>query len=514
MRRGVAFACRCAAVVAVVVGTVVASAAPLYKVELVQVVHRHGARSALVDDNHTLICGTEFPCGFLNREGQAMLVNFGKYLHHRYTEDPAVVAERFFPYDSYNLSISYTRSTDVLRTLQSANGLLQGLFPDAPAFFPAIHTVDNAVDVQLHSSMVPVIRARYNYAEQEVRDVCDPVVDSRMSFDQLLAVAAEVHSLDYCADFKLRSRCAERLCDIAHAYESTGQIAAYPHLSQHLEDVCAVTATSSHFYFAFNSTNPVHQKQGAPYYHLSRLLVDNMLAHQDSATAPSYKLYEYSAHDTTISPLAALFGDSSLEAMLPPFGTAFIVELLSRTDAPSAAASYYVRLLRGHPGVTPSSNFTFALSHFDMRCKDTTGATYVAADNVCPFADFKRFVDSTAPTSPMGTCYIDPGLAGRMDCPVDAVGDTRPLSADCLFYRQYCGKYACGTGYYLNAVDYGCYRIPATTPAPTPSGMSSGGIAALSIALFIAGGAASLGGMELWKRYRKTKSEQAEAFIE
>lgn len=510
----VVFTLALCALLAAVGGVVLA--APVYNVELVQIVHRHGARSAIVPYNETKICGTEFPCGYLNYEGQQMLLNFGKFLHHRYTEDASVVSTPYFPYDSYNLSISYTRSTDVLRTLQSAVGLLRGLFPNASAYFPAVHTVDNLEDSLLHSSLVPILRARYNYAAQEVRDVCDPVLDRRMSFEELQATAAEVYSEGYCANYTLRSECAEKLCDIAHAYQSTGQIDSTPLLGQHLDDVCAVTATSSHFYFSFNQSDPVHQKQGAPYYHLTKTLLDNMRLHQNRATAPPFKLYEYSAHDTTISPLAASLGDNSLEAMLPPFGTAFIFELLSAAASPS---SWYVRVLRGHPGVTPSTNFTFALSQFPMRCIDAKNMTYIPDNNICPLADFERFIAMTAPTSEMGTCYLDPILYGRMDCPVDAEGDNRTLSLDCLVYRKLCPKYACGTGYYLDAVDYGCRRIKAGSDdnvvGGTKSGMSSGAIAALAIVLFFAGGAAGAGGMVLQKRFMKsTGHEQVEAFLE
>lgn len=514
MGRGVFLALACCALLAVVSSGVLA--APAYKVELVQVVHRHGARSAIVSHNETKICGTDFPCGYLNYEGQQMLLNFGKFLRHRYTEDASVVSEPFFPYESYNLSISYTRSTDVLRTLQSADGLLRGLFPNTSAYFPAVHTVDNLEDAMLHSSLVPIIRARYNYAPQEVRDVCDPVLDKRLSFETLQAIAAEVHSAGFCANYTERSQCAEKLCDIAHAYQSTGQIDSTPLLREHLNDVCAVTATSSYFYFSYNQSNPDHQKQGAPYYHLTKRLVHNMRLHRSPATAPPFKLYEYSAHDTTISPLAASLGDNSLEAMLPPFGTAFIVELLSAAGtSASASPSWYVRVLRGHPGVTPSTNFTFAISQFSLRCTNAQNHTYVAEDNICPLADFERFVASTAPTSEMGTCYLDPVLGGRMDCPMDAEGDNRSLSEDCLIYRKQCSKYACGTGYYLDAVDYACRRIKAGEDTVATVGMSSGGIAGLSIALFIAGAVAGVGGMTVYKRYVKSKSyEQTQAFIE
>ncbi|KAG5490137.1 hypothetical protein JKF63_00256 [Porcisia hertigi] len=506
MLRRSAFLYWCAVAMAMTACAAVVSATPVFKVELVQVVHRHGARTPIVSFNETLICGTEFPCGHLNHEGQTMLVNLGKYLRHRYMEDPAVVREPYFPYDFYNVSISHTRSTDVPRTLQSASALLRGLFPNMSAFFPVIHTVAMEQDVLLHSSMVPMLRARYGYAEQELRSRCDPVLDRKISFDQLQAVASEVHLQGFCANYTLRSRCAERLCDVGQSYESTGQLTSFPLLGQHLDDLCAVTATISHFLFAYNASNSVHRSQGAPYYHLSSLLVSNMRAHQRRTTAPSYKLYQYSAHDSTIAPLASSLGDNSMEAMLPPFGTAFIMELLSRTDSQTAlSSSFHVRLVRGHSGKSSASNFTFALGDFKMRCQDAAGKTYIAEDNICPFADFERFINSTAPTSPMGTCYIDPGLLDRMNCPADAVSDNRSLSEDCLFYRKYCSKYACGTGHLLDAIDYGCHRIPSTTSQPASPPMSSGGIAALSIALFMAGGLASVGRMRVWKRYRSTQ---------
>ncbi|KPI87001.1 membrane-bound acid phosphatase precursor (MBAP) [Leptomonas seymouri] len=507
MDRGFSLAVALCALLAVVFSET-SLAAPTYKVELVQIVHRHGARSPLVPHNETKICGTEFPCGYLNSEGQQMMMNTGKFLRHRYTEDASVVSEPFFPSDAYNLSISHTRSTDVLRTLQSAVAVLRGLFPYHPAEFPAVHTVENIEDSLLHSSIVPILRTRYHYATQEVRRLCDAVLDKRMSFETLQLAAAEVHMQGYCANYTLRSACADVLCDIAHSYQSTGQLESTPVLRQHLSDVCAVTAASSQFIFSYNASNPVHQKQGAPFYHLSKLLVNNMALHVNRKKAPTFKLYQYSTHDTTISPLAASLGDNSLTAMLPPFGTTFIIELLSAVGGSASSGSWHVRVLRGHPGVTPSTNFVFALSDFPMRCMDAKHTTYIADDNVCPLADFERFVASTAPTSEMGTCYLDPNLYGRMDCPLDAVGDNRSLSADCLVYRKQCPRFACGTGYYLDAVDYGCRRIKSGENVINPPGMSRGGIACLLIVLFIAGAAAGVAGVTIRKRFVKSKGEQ------
>lgn len=475
-----------------------------YSVRLVQVVHRHGARSPIVSYNTTQICGTEYPCGYLNTQGQQMLVNFGSYLRNRYNSDSAVVSTPFFSLESYNVSVSYTRSTDVLRTLQSASALLSGLFPNASAFFPAIHTVDNNFDALLHSSVVPAILSRYYYANEELTTLCNAVLDSRVSYSQVQAVAAEVYSSGFCSVYEERWTCADKLCDIALAYQSTGQLTSYPLLSTHMEDLCAVTATSADYYFGYNASNPVHQKQGTVYQHLAKELLANMKLHQSSKNAPSYKFYEYSAHDTTVAPLSVVFGDHSLKAMMPPFGAAYILELLTPTSS-SASSSWYVRLLRGHPGVTPSSNYTFALDSFSMRCMNAMNTTYIASENICPYEDFERFINSTGPTSEEGVCYIDPQHLARMNCSSDAEADGRALSKHCLLYRQLCAKFACGTGYRVDASDYSCYRINAS--ATTTSRAKEVG---LRVILFICGVTLGAAVMFAWRRYRKTVDEQRE----
>ncbi|CBZ39109.1 tartrate-sensitive acid phosphatase acp-3.2, putative [Leishmania donovani] len=50
-------------------------------VRMVQVVHRHGARSALINDNTTEICGTLYPCGELTGEGVEMVRAIGESPH-------------------------------------------------------------------------------------------------------------------------------------------------------------------------------------------------------------------------------------------------------------------------------------------------------------------------------------------------------------------------------------------------------------------------------------------------
>ncbi|EPY26717.1 membrane-bound acid phosphatase precursor [Strigomonas culicis] len=472
----------------------VAGATLAYELLQVQVIHRHGSRSALPRHNQTLICGSDYPCGYLNVPGQRMLTNIGAFLRARYTTDATVVdpAAPFLPYRTYNLSVSHTRSTDVLRTLQSAAALLRGLFPDMGAYYPAIHTIDDPTDSLLNSGAIPVLRAKYDYGGPEEAAACNPVVDRALSAATLAAMAAEAHSQGYCAAWDDRMECAKLLCDIALAYEALGTLGDYPTLQQHQADVCAVLECSSIFLFAYNASSALERQQGSTGQQLAQLLIANMRAHLNGTN--TFRLMEYSAHDTTLAPLAATLLDNSGDALFPPFATAYVVELLRvRGAAGTDDGAYAVRVLRGHPGVTPASNYTFAWDGFVLRCVDASGAVYVATDHVCPLADFARMVASSAPTSAAGLCHIDPVLLTRMNCP--STDPSVTLTTACLVYHQQCPALACGDGYQLRLSDYHC--VASTTSSNNSSssdgsssssaGLSTGGAVLLALCMLVAG---------------------------
>lgn len=430
----------------------VTAAPPLpYEVVLVQVVHRHGARSPTADYNESAICGWDFPCGHLNIAGRKMMENVGWFLHERYTNthNSTVVVEPFFPDDGFNASVAYVRSTDVPRTLQSAEAFLRGLFPDMEKLYPVIHTVDAASDILLNSEASPAVRARKQYGTADERAACNSVVDANFALSTLQEIASEVYSEGYCADNKTRMRCATRLCDIAQSYRSTGELPAYPLLSQHRAALCAVTACRSAFRYQYSCKDEARARQGSAAQPLARELITNM---NNWLTGESpVVFYEYSTHDSTLTPFASLLGDNSEEAMAPPFGTTYVVELVFHGTSP------FVRILRGSPGATPESQYEFAFTPFNLQCMDANYSVYTAIDNACLLTDFVRFVNSSMPTSSAGQCYLDPAYALLMDCPRDARRDTRPLSKDCALFRKQCPTFACEHGYHLDWVDYGCY---------------------------------------------------------
>ncbi|CAD2214400.1 membrane-bound acid phosphatase precursor [Angomonas deanei] len=340
-----------------------------YTLELVQVVHRHGSRSPLVTYNETKLCGLEFPCGYLNRQGQDMLVNTGRFLRTRYTTDDTVVdpSSPFLTQESYNLTVSYTRSTDVLRTLQSADALLRGLFPNMAAYYPAVHTVDPLTDGFLKSEGVPAVRVAYKYGIQEEHDVCWPVVDQNFTLAVLQSIAAEVHSQEWCSTAQRRMECARSLCDIGLAYQTTDTLSGYPLLKEYLTSLCRASICRNRHYASYNSTNPVQKQQGSYAQPLLQELVNKVNQTRDGSN--TFKIIHYSTHESTLHPMVSALGDNSDLAMMPPFATTYVFELLRRATAAEGSTEvgdYAMRVKRGHPGVTPDTNFEFAWDDFEL----------------------------------------------------------------------------------------------------------------------------------------------------
>ena len=105
----------------------------------VQVMHRHGARASIVAYNETLVCGKAEYCGQLNENGRNMLINVGAWLRQKYSSVLDIPA-------AFSQYKSFSRSTDLDRTMQSAVGLLHGLYPDNASFFPVVNTVNFETD--------------------------------------------------------------------------------------------------------------------------------------------------------------------------------------------------------------------------------------------------------------------------------------------------------------------------------------------------------------------------------
>ncbi|KAG5478728.1 hypothetical protein LSCM1_06132 [Leishmania martiniquensis] len=487
---------------------VLAAAAPGMKLVMVQVLHRHGARMAEPSYNKTQICG-DTPCGHLTWPGIEMLGKTGAFLRNRYNRDSSVVSEPMFPSEDYDLDVAYSRSTDVLRTLQSAESFLRGFFPELKSLYPAIHTVREEDDYLLYTNYVPQFQFYWSLDMAVVRAVCNPVVDRNFpDFNTLTAIAREVYSEEYCSNFTRRTDCAFALFDIAAAKEPIGELDSYPMLKANLRGLSQVAREHFARQYVYNRSDARCFQQGSSGQPILQEFVQNIDAAVSGTS--SYKLYHYSAHDTTLSRIACSLQDTTDDGLLPPFAQTLVLELMqSLSDS-----SYHVRVLRGHPGQNPASGFVFTWeSDWQLKCMDASGQMYSAHGNRCEVADFVRFVQwSAAPATSMGYCYLDEKYRKLRNCPEGGieVGEAwQTLSSGCRYYRKRCPAYSCGHGYMLNSVSLQCVcvspscRPTASTAAPElpdgntndaariapakASGVSAGGAAATAMATFCMG---------------------------
>jgi hypothetical protein len=411
---------------------------------LVQILHRHGARSAIVSSNVSLICPTG--CGMLNWEGKQQLASVGRYLRQRYNNLPHQAP--LFPSESYDPRTVTSRSTNILRTLQSASGLLQGLFPNMSDYFPAISTVDLFTDTLLLTDAIP---AYHIYQQLHIKDIETTIVEPQLRklFNQSTAEAMGVElSIDKtCSNASTFVPCILEAQDIAATYASTGVLTngSFPvTLSFRPQLQLARFALNSAF-FPYNASSELDQARGSLGQNIAMTMIQNMHAKKSGKLAQS--LMHYSAHDTTVMPFAATLGNNDL--MIPLFGTTYVLELWWDAETKN---NLTVRAYAGIPGQSPG-NYTIDVENFPLSCMGQDGTVYRAPSYPasCPLEDFERFVNSSRPQSPAGQCYLtkeDFGLIGGNVVGSDQVPTPGSLVA---FYRQSCPAQACPLGTFLNA---------------------------------------------------------------
>ncbi|CAJ1038036.1 putative membrane-bound acid phosphatase 2 [Leishmania braziliensis MHOM/BR/75/M2904] len=490
------------------------AAEDILKVLQVQVLHRHGARAGLPRENTTKIC-TESPCGYLSWAGVEMLLKVGGFLRSRYNSDPSVVSSPMFESPNYNLDVAYSRSTDVLRTLQSAEAFLRGFFPNMDSLYAAIHTVPESADVLLNSNTQPWLKFFYSNNKRLLREVCNPRTDELFpDWREITKIGAEIYQEGFCSDYETRSDCARTLFDIGAAKKAVGELSQYPLLEANFEKLKSITTVLFDYEYHYNHSDPLMFKQGGRGQPFAQQMVTNMEGVM--AGSNTYRLMHYSAHDTSLGPVWGTLGDRTPDGMMPPFAQVLVAELLQNTTT----GAHYVRILRGCPGQSPDTKFDFAWnSEWQMQCMDALGIAYKAKENICPFADFKRFVKWSEPADVRGYCYLDQASIDIANCPSETVVYGTPSSvlvpSTCQFYRSACPQFACGMGYTLNSVSMQCVcskgscLVSNTTSGGTTgresyagaavntdekavtlhdsNGLSAGAVASVSLAAFCVG---------------------------
>lgn len=445
---------------------------------LVQLVHRHGARSALPPVNASIVCPRG--CGLLNLQGKDMLLHTGSYLAARYNGSrPEISPAPFFAtatYPSgttYDVREVYSRSTSLSRTLQSGAGLLKGLFPNASEYFPAIHTVEFMQDELLLVDVIPTYHIYQSLQmpqlSQRLAEFAEPMFP-QAAFSQM---AQDFHMEGLCSDAGNYITCILGMQDIAATYNSLGVLNAISTTAaQYFEQLNLCRRTWNSYFFPFNASDPVQRQRGSLGQNLAQRMLSNMRAAMkpanDSATLGK-KLMHYSAHDTTVMPFVATLGNNHL--MLPPFGQLYLLDLMRNTTD----GTYHVRAAQSVPGQEPDTLSNISESVLPLYCmKEGTNVVYTVTSitGTCPFDDFERFINASLPLSPAGLCYLEPAVLAQIEC--DTTGVAPLANSTCFFYRNYCPQYSCPPGSVVSPVDSSCVALTLSSSDQMTSGVVGG----------------------------------------
>ncbi|XP_068428614.1 lysophosphatidic acid phosphatase type 6 isoform X2 [Clinocottus analis] len=352
-----------------------------YELKLVQVLFRHGARTPLksipgvmeaqwvptlleppahthinyevadlhggprppapVEDSYrkNILNGGSFP-GQLTTVGMQQLYELGKKLRRTYIEDTQFLSSTFTPAEVY------VRSTNIVRTIESAKCLVAGLFLQkqtesaSEILYPNYHGCQLLRILVSHrwaeSSTLPDIAADLQSIQSALGIAAHQRIDFILIRDDM--VAREAHGL-HCPSVlnTWRNKVEQRAVDMIY------------------------------YVYAHNNSMENLQLCVGPLLHLLLSNIDEKL--EGILSAPERKLFLYSAHDTTLIPCLMALGIFDMK--WPPFAADITLELHQhqKTNKPFVKVSYIGQdqLIPGCSGVyCPLEEFKQVLSAYSM----------------------------------------------------------------------------------------------------------------------------------------------------
>ncbi|CAL8069943.1 unnamed protein product [Calicophoron daubneyi] len=308
------------------------------KLQHLHLLFRHGDRSPIVNAFNTSIPFEKlWPSGYgqLTKTGIVQEFQLGRWLRQKYGT--------FIPL-SYNASEFHMRSTDVDRTLMSAQAVLAGVYenvtsplkPYGVSWTPIpVHTVKQTNDVLLSVADCPRLNLLRNLQMQS-EAARDYESKHQRLFDLLSQVSGrkidrtnlwELHDMAVCMKankMSLPEWCTKEVLDEMTEVESfywTMKYAGTPEILR-LEFGVFINALVTHINAIINcAVSPMFNRT-------TPLSVQHVLA--------------YSAHDIQVSYLLSALG--VFDGNLINYGSAVIIELFG-PDPPAFPSDYYMRVL-------------------------------------------------------------------------------------------------------------------------------------------------------------------------
>lgn len=375
-----------------------------YQLKLVQVLFRHGARTPLksipdvmevqwvptlleppphthidyvvtdlgggprppapVEDSYrkNILSGGTFP-GQLTAVGMQQLYELGKRLRRKYVEESPFLSSTFSPAEVY------VRSTNIVRTIESAKCLVAGLFQQKQKEIVHILTTEAESEIlypNYHGCKLLKLLGSHRWAESSTRP---DIAADLQSIQSELGIAAHQH-VDFILirdDMVARETHGLPCPPVLDTWRST--------VEQRAVDMMC------HIYEPSKRENL--QLCVGPLLHTLLSNIDDKL--QGNSSEPNRKLLLYSAHDTTLIPCLMALG--VFDMRWPPYAADITLELHQHRQTKEAfvRVSYIGQdlLIPGCSGVhCPLGEFKQALSaytlsseHYQSLCNNTEGVT-------------------------------------------------------------------------------------------------------------------------------------------
>lgn len=398
----------------------------------VQIIHRHGARTN---------------AGALTPVGKAMLVQLGNFTKAQFAAELQLPAQ-------YDYNVVESHSSDVPRTIQSADSFLRGLFPDDvdDGFDPVIHTKPKDTDTMLIMDGV---------AAFQMRDWADPM-RFFTALDQFVLSTIPITALQQMGkEMSINANCSGASfsagqCGVVSAYVAENLYAANTlekisptAMKYYRPQLVNVIRQFGMLQYSYNISSPFSMNAGALGQDLANQILANAEQNYNQKQSPA-KLYEFSGHDTTVMPLLASFGLDQPENMAPMFGNAIIFQTIFASGSLSLQATI------GTPEQKAGSGHQYTFIPLQLRCIDSSGNNYVST--TCSIADVRRYVATR--NGKVGFCYVSGSDLEAVNCSTTAAPD--PNSAfgpTCVWYRRTCPLVACPSNYVVYPGDYSCRKL-------------------------------------------------------
>ncbi|NP_001133278.1 lysophosphatidic acid phosphatase type 6 isoform X1 [Salmo salar] len=359
-----------------------------YELKLVQVLFRHGARTPLksipgimeaqwvpnlleppahtqinyvvtdleggprppspVEDSYraNILTGGTYP-GQLTTVGMQQLYELGERLRKRYIQDTAFLNPTFSPTEVY------VRSTNIVRTIESAKCLVAGLFYQSQRDMVPILTTEAESEIlypNYHGCRLLKLLSGHRWAESST---LPDIAADLSSIKSALGIAAQQR-----VDFIL-------IRDDMVARETHGL--PCPPVLDSWRNTVERRAVEMIYHIYEPSKRENLQLCVGPLLHILMGNIEDKL--QDTTSEPNRKLFLYSAHDTTLIPCLMALG--IFDMRWPPYASDITLELHQHRQTKEAFVKVsYIgqdQLVPGCSGVyCPLQEFKQALSNYSL----------------------------------------------------------------------------------------------------------------------------------------------------